>query len=288
MKLNNKGFAISVILYSIIILIIGILYLLLSILNARHNITKQTNEEIVDYINKQGVNTITEERSSKIATKKVFNTGELSNIAQTKNYYYTGNEPNNYVKFNNELWRIIGIFSIDNIKHLKLVRNESIKSDIANNYSIVNSNIFEYLNSDYYNSISNKNMIFSTYFFNSEYLPDVTPLEAYNEENKIINNSSKYNVGLINCSDFGFAASPSYYGNKLSNYSSSINDNWLSLTNNYFTLNYYNENINIISNGNVVNSTSYEADIYPCIYLKKDVLIVSGNGEIDDPYILAF
>ena len=46
-------------------------------------------------------------------------------------YRYTGADPNNYVSFNNELWRIIGVFPTDdgtgNIENrVKIIRNESI------------------------------------------------------------------------------------------------------------------------------------------------------------------
>ena len=54
----------------------------------------------------------------------------------TKEYRYYGKTPNNYVWFNNELWRIIGVFDVDdgsnagsvgNVeKRLKIIRNESI------------------------------------------------------------------------------------------------------------------------------------------------------------------
>ena len=49
-------------------------------------------------------------------------------------YRYTGANPNNYVSFNNELWRIIGVFPTDdgtgNIENrVKIIRNESIGED---------------------------------------------------------------------------------------------------------------------------------------------------------------
>lgn len=45
MKLNNKGFAVSVILYSISALIIVILFLILAITSAGyHNVSNQANE----------------------------------------------------------------------------------------------------------------------------------------------------------------------------------------------------------------------------------------------------
>jgi hypothetical protein len=55
-------------------------------------------------------------------------------------YRYIGANPNNYVKFNDELWRIIGVFDTDDgtgkvEKRLKIIRNESI-----GNYSWDNKN----------------------------------------------------------------------------------------------------------------------------------------------------
>ena len=41
-----------------------------------------------------------------------------------QNIRYYGSDPNNYVKFNNELWRIIGVFG----NNVKLVRSESLGS----------------------------------------------------------------------------------------------------------------------------------------------------------------
>ena len=48
-------------------------------------------------------------------------------------YRYIGADPNNYVKFNDELWRIIGVFDTDDgtgkvEKRLKIIRKESIRN----------------------------------------------------------------------------------------------------------------------------------------------------------------
>ena len=73
------------------------------------------------------------------------------------NIRYEGSNPNNYVKFNDELWRIIGVFG-DNIK---LVRNEALgvlswdssDSSLNSGYGINEwsvSDLKEYLNTMYY------------------------------------------------------------------------------------------------------------------------------------------
>ena len=46
-------------------------------------------------------------------------------------YRYVGKNPNNYVKFNNEIWRIIGVFTVDDgtgkkEERLKIIRDESL------------------------------------------------------------------------------------------------------------------------------------------------------------------
>ena len=54
-------------------------------------------------------------------------------LVATTDYRYIGKNPNNYVKFNDELWRIIGVFDVDDgtgkiEKRMKIIRNESIGS----------------------------------------------------------------------------------------------------------------------------------------------------------------
>ena len=64
-------------------------------------------------------------------------------------YRYIGKDPNNYVKFNDELWRIIGVFDTDDgtgkvEKRLKIIRNEPI-----GNYSWDNKDTTTGAESDY-------------------------------------------------------------------------------------------------------------------------------------------
>ena len=48
--MNKKGFAISVILYSMVILVISILYLVLGIVKNRYTLETQLKESAIDYI----------------------------------------------------------------------------------------------------------------------------------------------------------------------------------------------------------------------------------------------
>ncbi len=52
-------------------------------------------------------------------------TTAINNLKQTE-LRYAGPNPNNYVKFNNELWRIIGLVNTPEGQRIKIIRNESI------------------------------------------------------------------------------------------------------------------------------------------------------------------
>ena len=79
-------------------------------------------------------------------------------VVNENGYRYEGKNPNNYVYFNNELWRIIGVFDstshgVSNTNLVKIIRNESIggyawhKSNI-NDWP--NSSLYHLLNDYYY------------------------------------------------------------------------------------------------------------------------------------------
>ena len=87
-------------------------------------------------------------------------------------YRYEGKNPNNYVYFNNELWRIIGVFDssshgVSNTNLVKIIRNDSIggyvwhKSD-TNDWP--NSSLYHLLNDYYYTATDGTS---STYCYQS-------------------------------------------------------------------------------------------------------------------------
>ena len=92
-------------------------------------------------------------------------------VVNEKGYRYEGKNPNNYIWFNNELWRIIGVF--DSASHgqsgnlVKIIREESIgglawhKSN-TNDWSA--SSLKSLLNGAYYDWDSNKGSV-STYCY---------------------------------------------------------------------------------------------------------------------------
>ena len=142
---------------------------------------------------------------------------------------YYGANPNNYVSFNNELWRILGV--IDG--KIKIIRNEIIGGydwNSTNNNNWNNSSLKSYLNGDYYNSIDGtyKNMISEeTYYLggatDSNYLT-LTASGYYNAErdsSQVYSGnpaSTKQYIGLMYPSDYGYAAGSSCLSTELFNY----------------------------------------------------------------------
>ena len=118
------------------------------------------------------------------------------------NIRYEGGNPNNYVSFNDELWRIIGVFG-DNIK---LVRNEKLgvlSWDISNR-SInagwgVNewsqADLKEYLNTMYYGGTS------VTCYGGSNNSTTTCPTGSLNVAAKSMINNYTWNTGAINYDD---------------------------------------------------------------------------------------
>ena len=192
------------------------------------NITIATDKLIALTNNKDnsGLYTITHAKDSTLQI------GANESITE---YRYRGASPKNYVTFNNEVWRIIGVFPTDdgngNIEYrIKLIRNESVgdkkwNTSSSNNWTTATLNTE--LNTTYLNSLdsTSKSMIGQAKYYlggkavtyNNGYVD--TPLQFYSYERKIQNTTSNefYNgtnpnsfigkLGLMYLSDYGYASS---------------------------------------------------------------------------------
>ena len=269
------------------------------------------------------------------------------------NIRYYGANPNNYVSFNNELWRIIGVFG----NNVKLVRSESLGSlswdsseSSVNEGSGVNewstSALKNYLNTMYYggetvtcyngdnnstttcptNKLDNtaKSLIdyhtWNTGAPNSSTLYNSTTksydtVEFYkaergNETGKICTSGDLCNdtvtrtttwtgyVGLPYATDWAYASSESVCETNMQKQDSSCyNNNWMHYGSTYSDNIWYLSPNAFPGHAGRVWRVNGEGDTdgrhaalplsaFPTIYLKSNVLIESGNGREDAPYIL--
>ena len=209
---------------------------------------------------------------------------------------YYGATPNNYVSFNNELWRIIGV--IDG--KIKIIRNESIgsyawASNDSNNWN--NASLKSYLNGEYYNSIDGtyKNMISEeTYYLGGVTYSTQTTLTASGYYNAERDSTQVYSgnpasttqyIGLMYPSDYGYAAGSSCLSTALYSYRDSCkNSDYLSIgvkewlqapcasSSNYVALLI---DIGYVSTNHLVHGSQA---VRPVLYLTSETQITGGDG----------
>ena len=193
---------------------------------------------------------------------------------------YNGGTYNNYVSFNCndencELWRIIGVFnkknnySYNTLPSIKLIKDSPIdkinynNGELNGNYD--KSYINTYLNGAYYENIDNKS---KNLIINTEWnIGNISTIGLFEDEE--IKNKFVTRIGLLNVSDYLY-----------------LKDNsWLNLDNAVF-LNKINNNVLIFDKGIKESDGSKEYNIYPCVYIRGDVSVISGDGTLNDPYVI--
>ena len=218
---------------------------------------------------------------------------------------YYGANPNNYVSFNNELWRIMGV--IDG--KIKIIRNESIgdmqwNSTSNNNWN--NASLKSYLNGEYYNSIDGtyKNMISEeTYYLggatssNYQTLTASGYYDAERDSSQVYSGnpaSTKQYIGLMYPSDYGYAAGSSCLSTALFYYDGSCkNSDYLSIgVTEWLQAPYASISNNaayLYGTGFVstYSSTTYSYAVRPVLYLTSETQITGGTGTESDPYTLS-
>ena len=238
-------------------------------------------------------------------------------------YRYRGASPKNYVTFNNETWRIIGVFPTDdgtgNIENrIKIIRDQSIGNKYWNTTQVASTSsynnwtgatLMKYLNATYYNSLINNNsidMVDDVKYYLGGYIdPKITKNVMYQYERKISGSGTYYystnpnswigKLALMYVSDYGYAASDECTQN-LSNYNDTTcaSNNWLyNIKVNQWILSQYvsgsKYSFDVISTGVVYYRTvDYDQNaIRPVLYLKPEVMIESGDGTSSYPYKLS-
>ena len=161
------------------------------------------------------------------------NKDTMNNDDPDHNVRYMGKDPDNYVWFNNELWRIIGVFNVKSSengkleKRLKIIRNESLGMvwDTANSNNWAKASLQTYLNGEYYNSLTPKakGQVGDTYWNigGSSTYNDVTASMFYERERGTITYNNQPatwvgKIGLMYPSDYGYATSGGKITNRVS------------------------------------------------------------------------
>ena len=242
-------------------------------------------------------------------------TSSLANSAGDNSYRYAGANPNNYVCFgsnastcpSDNLYRIIGVFG----NQVKLIKADYANSNLLGtdgaysssywyhwNYDDARTNIWSEgslntvnLNTNFLNNIgstwSNKIATY-TWYVEGYSTDEATPATFQDAESTGTTYSAK--IGLMYVSDYGFAASPSYWTTNMNSYSSAASNNWMNISIASWTIlrdsNYSRNAFSIYGTGDIDSSNINEriGAIRPCFYLNSNVTYVSGTGTQSDPF----
>ncbi len=220
-------------------------------------------------------------------------------------YRYYGSNPNNYVRFNDELWRIIGLVNTPEGQRVKIIKASPLDLKLSwPNANITentweNSELQKVLNETYYNKTSGECTIFQNETC------DFSKVGLSEEARQLVDSITwtlnsltwKGNIALINLTDYKNATS----GGETNNRSTCLSDSswtekqecfqndWLASEENQLTLDAYVSNSeanNITATGSIGSDSNSTYTIYPALYLKSDVLVLNGEGSIEKPYIL--
>ena len=244
--------------------------------------------------------------------------------AQTEaltDYRYIGNDPYNYVTFNNELWRIIGVFTVEDEignqeQRIKIIRDEIIgeypwdyqgKDVDGAEYGYnkwPDSSLSIYLNGNYFNSLTSEaqSMITSAKFYiGKSYSVELVSAPAYyafergkSGYNGTIGNNWIGNIGLMYPSDYAYTYANGVDEKCFSDIEccdeSTPTNSWLYKREyDQWTISPYSDDVISLNDMGIFKKyTSVLCDygVRPSLYLKSDIQIVEGNGSQEAPYQL--
>lgn len=224
--------------------------------------------------------------------------GLYKDIYEDERYIYKGANPNNYITFNNETWRII---SVEADKTIKIIKNETIGSRAWHIYekSIWSSptDLNTYLNDEYLPTINtNTNKIVS----HTWSIGQITNNNSDLSEQIINENETLWTgtVGLITVSEYIRANTNTndcgnFYLNN-TNLDICRHNNWLKQMSdeNFWTISQMANDlafyiyIDFDTYYGIQGSMLFEnKEIYPVLYLSSDTTL-SGSGTRENPYTI--
>ena len=246
--------------------------------------------------------------SSNVTNYSSGNTGEMYTFTHTAgsqqsgwteeeltDYRYIGVSPNNYVTFNNETWRIVGIFTVQDAtgtreQHIKLIKEESIGNQVVGETLYGNNSISNYLNNTYLSEIDDSQISSVDWYVSS--IASVGSADTFFalERNDVWNGK----IGLIYPSDllftFGKEINNNCYNNTAMQCTSPSSLSWLG---SYFNYKAFINSTYDSSKGGLLVTIHYgyigrypqtSTGVNPAIYLNSDVFIAGGTGTEQDPY----
>lgn len=317
--MNKRGFAISIILYSLVFLLITILFMILGILKTRYNVSSDIRESVIDEINSSDYaarvfkRNLMDKKTNMPVWIDTMNTPDIGdnviyvapindkigNQLCGTSVNCSGLVDSNYVWYSGKLWRIVAVYPDET---MKLVTEDVITNIYwGESAEYNNSYMYQWLNEDFLDTLYNSNEIIENAIWN--YTADngnvsIRPESLSNQK------TLRAKVGLLNAyevySTRYTADSPSDF------YIHSYNQTQYNNTNNVLLKTYLYQgntggmwwllNQDKSSKVRVIDGIGYLQSSYlpneesfgirPSIVLKRDV-IFKGKGTKSEPYIIS-
>ncbi len=150
------------------------------------------------------------------------------------------------------------------------------------NTTNLNSSYLSYIGSTWSNKIAT-----TTWYVGGRSASGATPATFQDAESTGTTYSAK--IGLMYVSDYGFAASPSYWTTKMSSYNSARDNNWMDMGLNEWTISRYSSvsanAFRVYSSGSLNRSYVYIGyhAVRPVFYLTSSITYNRGSGTAADP-----
>ena len=208
-------------------------------------------------------------------------------------YFYRGANPNNYITFNGESWRIVSIEADGTIKIMREASIGDRQWGGGNNNWSHEAGLNYFLNNSYLKgmlSLNAQNQISLKSWSIGGVVPDNNDLEnQINDENR-----TKWSgkIGIITVSEYIRSNSNQNtcgtFDEINNNYNSCKNTTWMYIKDNWWTITAYeftnDEAYEIVSDGSIFDySVEYDLAVRPAVYLSSDITL-SGKGTSSNPY----
>ena len=267
--MNKKGFAISVILYSMVILVIGIMFLLLGIIRNRYNISDRLKQDVINYLNEKD-NTGDKTLVSTIETTLSSNLTELDTDGTR---YITGEiVTNNYLWYSGKLWRIVAINEDNTVKLITEENMTTLSWYINGSEKYSTSQMRLWLKNEFLSSLSNH----ETLVANSKW--DYTTYSSFPTEKLSPTSTVTDKVGLLTIYDY-YMTGGTGDTTTSKTYLNNGND-WWTIVPKSDSNTWY-----VTSDGKANSGSSTNTyGARPSINLVSDIIIDGGDGTKTNPY----
>ena len=276
--MNNKGFAVSGIIYSILILFLLLLFSILSIMGARKMVLDKLKNDVMNELNDTGDSEIVQDKSLISLLLKQYKpdntTGLVKDSTNGNLYYYTGNNSkvsNNFLWYGGFQWRVLEFDT--NAKTLTLITQQPLTSIQPTSVVWTTKELYE---SSYINTWLNE------YFWNS--------LDSDIQANIV---DSTFNIGMYTDVDeitttqkVGMLDKEQYERAGNANSFLDIKTAWR-LATRYSSSNSTNNLYYVGGTGNIYTITHTNTAGIRAVIKILDINIDAGNGTLTDSYRMA-